>query len=143
MDFNQGKITTLHDFTMDFNQMKTRLNELKSKYPAGIIIPLHEKDLNDPNIKGIITGLNKCNYLQKVFIALSADRSIDYNKAKNIFSAFQIPWNIIWCNKPEVKFVLEELKEKGLDVTKSSGKGKDLVAGNRNSLSRTLCNGRT
>ena len=126
MDFNQGKITCIHDFNIDFNNMRSRLIELKSKYPTGVIIPLHEKDLNDPKIQGIIAGLNKCDYLQKVFIALSAERSIDYNKAKNIFSAFQIPWNIIWCNKPEVNFVLEELKEKGLDVTKSCGKGKDL-----------------
>jgi glucosyl-3-phosphoglycerate synthase len=126
LDFNQGKITSIHDFSMDFSQMKSRLNELKSKYPAGVIIPLHEKDLNDQKIQGIIAGLNKCDYLQKVFIALSAERSIDYKKAKDLFSAFQIPCEVIWCNKPEVNFVLEELKEKGLDVTRSCGKGKDL-----------------
>ena len=33
---------------------------------------------------------------------------------------------MVWCNKPEVLTVLEELKRKGLDVTELSGKGKDV-----------------
>ncbi len=111
---------------MNFESMRSRLNELKGKYPAGVIIPLHEKDLNDPKINDIILGLNKCDYLKKVFIALYANRDIEYRKALGLFSAFTIPCEVIWCNKAEVNFVLEELKEKGLDVTKNCGKGKDL-----------------
>lgn len=126
MDFNQGKITTIHDFSMDFNYMKSRLYQLKTKYPVGVIIPLHEKDLRDPKIQGIVAGLNKCDYLKKVFIALYAESRQEYEKAVKISSTFEIPCKVIWCNKPEVKTILEELKEKGLDVTKSSGKGKDL-----------------
>lgn len=126
MDFNQGKITNIHDFCMNFENMRNRLSELREKYPAGVIIPLHEKDLNDPRIDEIIEGLNKCNYLKKVFIALYASREIEYRKTMTLFSKFTIPYAVIWCNKPEVNFVLEELKEKGLDVTKQCGKGKDL-----------------
>jgi glucosyl-3-phosphoglycerate synthase len=38
----------------------------------------------------------------------------------------KVPCQIIWCNKPEVEAVLKELRKKGLDVTKLSGKGKDV-----------------
>jgi glucosyl-3-phosphoglycerate synthase len=39
---------------------------------------------------------------------------------------FKIPCDVVWCNKPEVKAALEDLKKTGLDVTKLTGKGKDL-----------------
>ena len=41
-------------------------------------------------------------------------------------SEFEILCEIVWCNKPQVNAVLEELKGKGLNITKSIGKGKDL-----------------
>lgn len=126
MDFDQGRITTIHDFKMDFENLKSRLSELNRKYPAGVIIPVHENDLENPQIQKVVTGLNKCDYLKKVLIALSASSSDNYERAMKLSSAFKVPCEVVWCNKPEVNVVLEELKSKGLDVTKSSGKGKDL-----------------
>jgi glucosyl-3-phosphoglycerate synthase len=126
MDLEQGRITRIHDFNMNFNSLKSRLRELNQKYPTGVIIPLHEKDLDNPGLLKIVEGLNECDYLRKVFIALSATNDNNYEKAKRYSSEFKIPCEIIWCNKPQVDSVLEELKRKGLDVTKSKGKGKDL-----------------
>ncbi len=126
MDLEQGRITRIHDFNMNFNSLKSRLRELNQKYPTGVIIPLHEKDLDNLGLLKIVEGLNECDYLRKVFIALSATNDNNYEKAKRYSSEFKIPCEIIWCNKPQVDSVLEELKRKGLDVTKSKGKGKDL-----------------
>jgi glucosyl-3-phosphoglycerate synthase len=126
MDFTQGRITTVHDLTMNFNNLKARLHELQEKYPTGVIIPLHEKDLGNQGLQKIVAGLNECDYLCKVFIALSATDESNYEKAKKLASDFKIPCEIIWCNKPQVNAVFEELKWRGLDVTKSNGKGKDL-----------------
>ena len=126
MDFSQGKITTIHDFEMDFENLRSRLSELNTKYPAGVIIPIHENDLENPQVQGIVSGLNKCDYLRKVYIALSAENSDNYEKAMKLSSAFKVPCEVVWCNKPEVTEILEELRSKGLDVTKSFGKGKDL-----------------
>jgi glucosyl-3-phosphoglycerate synthase len=126
MDFDQGRITTVHDLNMEFDNLRSRLDELKGKYPAGVIIPLHESDLKNPQFPKIVNGLNKCDYLKKVFIALSASDKEHYEKALKLSSDFRIPTDVIWCNKPEVNIILEELKHKGLDVTKSCGKGKDL-----------------
>ena len=126
MDLEQGRITRIHDFSININTLRSRMNELSKKYPSGVIIPLHRNDLEGPGLKNIVKGLNECDYLSKVFIALSANDEYDYEKATRLFSDFEIPHEIVWCNKPEVKAILEELKGKGLDITKSNGKGKDL-----------------
>ena len=126
MDFDQGRITNIHDLCMNFDILKSRLRDLNQKYPAGVIIPLHSKDLGSPGLLSIVNGLNECDYLRKIFIALSATDETDYEKAMKLTSVFKTPCEIIWCNKPQVNQILEELKRKGLDVTKSNGKGKDL-----------------
>ena len=126
MDFDQGRITDIHDLCIDYDTLKSRLKDLNQKYPCGVIIPLHKKDLGNPGLQNIVKGLNECDYLHKVFIALSATEESDYEKAMKLASDFEVPCEIIWCNKPQVNDILEELKRKGLDVTKSNGKGKDL-----------------
>jgi glucosyl-3-phosphoglycerate synthase len=126
MDFEQGRITRIHDLRMNFDTLRSRLKDLNQKYPSGVIIPLHRNDLENPGLKGIVKGLNECDYLRKIFIALSANDEIDYEKAMSLSSEFEIPSEIVWCNNPQVSVVLEELKGKGLDITKFNGKGKDL-----------------
>jgi glucosyl-3-phosphoglycerate synthase len=106
--------------------MRIRLNSLSQNYPSGVIIPIIESDLQSQVLKGIVNELNQCDYLRKVFIALSAKNQESFNEANRVFGAFKVPHEIIWCNKPEVVSVLEELKSKGLDVTGLSGKGKDV-----------------
>ena len=64
--------------------------------------------------------------MEKVFLALSIKDPGDYDEALRISRTFKIPCEVVWCNKPEVLALLEELKRKGLDVTELSGKGKDV-----------------
>ena len=125
MDFDQDKITIIHDYSMDFESLKRRLGSLKARYPAGVIIPMVEIELESPVLQKIVEGLNECDYLKKVFIALSATLE-GYEEALRVFRSFEVPYEVIWCNKQEISEVLEELKEKGLDITRLSGKGKDL-----------------
>lgn len=126
MDFDQRNIAKLHDFSMNFDTMSARLGDLAKDYPSGLIIPIIERDLRSPAIVKMVNELNECRYLKKVFIALSAKKEEDYIEAMRIFGNFKIPYDVVWCNKPEVTLVLEELKKKGLDVTELSGKGKDV-----------------
>ncbi len=125
MDFNQEKITIVHDFCMDFDSLKKRLRTLSRKYPHGVIIPMLGSELGSPALQRIIEGLNDCDYLNKVFIALSVTHD-EYREALKVFRNLEVPYEVIWCNRPEVNAVLEELKNKGLDITGLSGKGKDL-----------------
>jgi len=126
MDLEQRKITRIHDFRMDTDSMKSRLRDLSAKYPAGVIIPLLGSELETPALRQTIQELNKCDYLQKVFIALSAVDDKNYEDALRMARTSKVPCEIVWCNKPEVEAVLKELKKKGLDVTRHVGKGKDL-----------------
>jgi glucosyl-3-phosphoglycerate synthase len=126
MDLEQRKITRIHDFCMDFDSMKSRLNSLSAKHPSGLIIPIKGSDIESPALGQIITELNKCDYLKKIFIALSATDPKNYEDALVLSRQLKVPCQIIWCNKPEVEAVLKELRKKGLDVTKLSGKGKDV-----------------
>jgi glucosyl-3-phosphoglycerate synthase len=102
------------------------MGETRQKYPSGVIIPIIGNDLENPALSKIISGLNDCDYLKKVFIALSTTSDADYRKALKLSSNFEIPCDVIWCNKPEVNDILHQLKKKGLDVTELHGKGKDL-----------------
>ncbi len=126
MDFDQGKITRIHDLNTNFCQMEERLESLKEKYPAGVIIPVLGDAFNKPNFKTIIQGLNECQYLKKVFIALSTTEEEEYEEAMQLKDKIEVPCDIIWCNKPQVRVILDDLKKKGLDLTTAKGKGKDL-----------------
>jgi glucosyl-3-phosphoglycerate synthase len=126
MDFEQRGIAKIHDFNMDFNTMSTRLRNLAQDYPSGLIVPIIESDLKSPMLSRMVSELNECDYLKKVFIALSAKNQDSHEEAIRIFERFKVPYSIVWCNNPKVISILEELKNKGLDVTGLSGKGKDL-----------------
>ena len=126
LDFDQRKISNIHDFDLDFKIMCDRLRNLKEKYPMGVIIPILGDDIKSPTLAKMVEEINQCDYLKKVFIAISTKNKTDYEEALRLKRLLKIPCDLIWCNKPEVFAVFEELKLKGLDVTQLSGKGKDL-----------------
>ncbi len=110
---------------MNFDHLKAQMLALKNKYPAGVIIPLHENDLKNQVLQKIFEGLNECIYLKKVYIALSANEP-NYQKTLQLTEKFEVPCEVVWCNKPQVLEILDELQSKGLDVSASYGKGRDL-----------------
>jgi glucosyl-3-phosphoglycerate synthase len=126
MDFSQGRFAKIHDICMDFDHMSERLRGLSKRFPSGLVIPIIEKDLSSPTLARMVPEINNCDYLTKVFIALSAEKHDAYEQATRLSHDFKIPCDVVWCNKPEVKAALEDLKKTGLDVTKLTGKGKDL-----------------
>jgi glucosyl-3-phosphoglycerate synthase len=126
MDFDQGKITKIHDYCMNFDQLKLRLKSLSDKYPSGVIIPIHERDLENPQLQKMAEELNQCDYLKKIFVALSANTDSNYKRAVKFSESLTIPNEVLWCNKPEVTKIIEELDEKGLHISNLNGKGKDL-----------------
>ncbi len=126
MNTDQRKIANIHDFFLEFDALSNQLAGYKDKLPSGLIIPIYGNDINSPGIPKIIEEINQCSYLSKIFIALSVKDPNDYEEAMRLSRKFKTPCEVIWCNKPEVQDVLEELKGKGLDVTSLSGKGKDV-----------------
>ena len=126
MDFDQRGFAKIHDFSMNFEAMNSRLRDLSEKYPSGVIIPIIEADLKGQVLVNIVNELNECDYLKKVYIALATKNPQIYQEAMHVFDAFEVPHEVIWCNNPKIDGVLEELKRKGLDVTDFNGKGRDV-----------------
>ena len=81
MNIDQKKIATIHDFNLDFEFMSSQLWSLKAKFPSGLIIPILGNDIKSPGLNKIVEEINQCDYLSKVFIALSAKEPEDYEKA--------------------------------------------------------------
>lgn len=126
MDIDQRKIANIHNFYFDFNEMSNQLLGYKEKYPSGLIIPVYGSDVKSPSLTNMVSEINQCTYLSKIFIALHTQTPEEYDEALRLSRMFKVPCDVIWCNKPEVLAVFEELKSKGLDVTGLSGKGKDV-----------------
>jgi len=126
LDFDQRALTKIHDLSMSFEAMRARLRSLSQEYPCGLIIPIIQSDLKSQVLSRMVSELNECDYLKKVYIVLAAKNKENYDEAVNVFQSFRVPCDIIWANKPEVTAVLQELKTRGLDVTELSGKGKDM-----------------
>ena len=81
MDFDQRSFAKIHDFSMDFDIMSARLRILAQEYPSGVIIPIIESDLKNQVLAGIVNELNHCDYLKKVFIALSVKNQEGYERS--------------------------------------------------------------
>lgn len=125
MDFVQENITTIHDFRIDERIIISSLDHYASERPMTLIIPMLYEEIYADSLDNIINLLNESYYLHKVIIALAADDEQKYREVRDFLSRLVIPHLIIWCNGPAVTQVIEDLKEKGLDITTFTGKGKD------------------
>lgn len=125
MDFVQENITTIHDFRIDEKIIISSLEDLAPGRPMTLLIPMLYEEMHGNSLENIINHLNECTYLNRVLIALAAEDEKKYIEVKDFLERLTIPHLIIWCNGPTVRHVIEEMKEKGLDITTFSGKGKD------------------
>ena len=126
MDFYQERVTTIHDFCIDQKKMGERLRELTLVRPSVVIIPMLYQEVENEPLPYIVDQLNECECIKQVVIALAAENTEQYRTVLRFFKRLELPHLIIWCNGPRITGILEELKEKELDVTQFSGKGKDV-----------------
>jgi len=82
--------------------------------------------LRNKAIKNILRELNKCDYVDKVFIPLSAENERQFEEVKKFFSQLETKHYVIWCNGKRITKLLEELKQEGINVLKYRGKGRDV-----------------
>ncbi len=126
MDFYQEKITTIHDFSQDSDLMLHHLQELATSRRSVLIIPMLYKEIESPSLSNIVYELNKCNFIGEVIISLAADNKEQYEEVVSFFSNLDLNHIIVWCNGPSVTKVIEEMKEKDLNISQFKGKGKDV-----------------
>lgn len=126
MDMKQDEITTMHDLCIDKTQLMKHVSEAATELPVSIIIPMLYNEIKSEALENILKHLNKCTYLKEVIIPLAANTEEEFNHVKRFFSKLTIPKLIIWCNGPKITNLLTQLKNQGLDLTSTSGKGRDV-----------------
>lgn len=88
---------------MNFDTMRTRLRSLAQEYPSGVIIPIIESDLKNQVLSGIVTELNECDYLKKVYIALSVKNQESYDEVVRVFGAFKFHMTLSGAINPRLR----------------------------------------
>ena len=126
MDIKQEEVTTLHEIKIDEEDLINNVREAAASRPISIIMPMLYSELRNKAIKNILRELNKCDYVDKVFIPLSAENERQFEEVKKFFSQLETKHYVIWCNGKRITKLLEELKQEGINVLKYGGKGRDV-----------------
>ena len=122
MDFQQGLITTIHEYGIAKHSSEDLSIGLQ-KRPTAILIPCLFEEFSRPALKTIKEVLLTLNDLNELVIALSAKSIDEVREAKKFFSSMPFPVHVQWTNSPSVIDLLKDQEKNGLDLVGSPGKG--------------------
>tara|TARA_B100000073_G_scaffold291989_1_gene255134 strand:+ start:1 stop:1233 length:1233 start_codon:yes stop_codon:yes gene_type:complete len=122
MDFQQGLITTIHEYGISSDLLKELNNKLKNKATA-ILIPCLYEEFERPALKNIREVLRQLNGLNELVIALSAKSQDQVDQARSFFSSMPFPVHLQWTNSPLVIELLKSQEKNGLELLGTPGKG--------------------
>ena len=122
MDFQQGLITTIHEYGISKDLLKELNKKLKNR-PTAILIPCLYEEFERPALKDIKEVLKDLNGLNELVIALSAKSKEQAKAAKDFFDSMPFPVHIQWTNSPSVIELLKSQEKNGLELLGTPGKG--------------------
>ena len=122
MDFQQGLITTIHEYGISKDSLQNLSEDLKQK-PTAILIPCLYEEFTRPALKEIRNVLSNISNLNELVIALSAKSKQEVIEAKAFFDSMPFPVRVQWTNSPEVIELLKDQAKNGLDLLGTPGKG--------------------
>jgi glucosyl-3-phosphoglycerate synthase len=122
MDFQQGLITTIHEYGVTRNLLK-ELNKSLKKRSTSILIPCLYEEFERPALKDIREVLKDLTGLNELVIALSAKTVEQVNAAKSFFDSMPFPVHVQWTNSPSVIELLKSQEKNGLELLGTPGKG--------------------
>ena len=122
MDFQQGLITTIHEYGISKNLLK-ELNTRLKKRPTAILIPCLYEEFERPALKDIREVLKNLTGLNELVIALSAKSFEQVKSAKSFFNSMPFPVHLQWTNSPFVIELLKSQEKNGLELLGTPGKG--------------------
>jgi glucosyl-3-phosphoglycerate synthase len=129
MDYKQELIATIHDFGSSSEFLEKRLTQLAENSPTAVIIPALYEELERPALAKIRDCLIQCSFVNTVIVCLYAETAEQYANAVEFFKPLPQKTSIIWENGPRVTWLLEELRDKGLDLISHKGKGRAVWLG--------------
>ena len=122
MDFQQGLITTIHEYGINNDSLMDLNKKLKTKSTA-ILIPCLFDEFNRPAIKNIKDTLKNLTGINEIIIALSAKSKEEVIRVREFFKSMPFNVKVHWTNSPEVIELLKDQEKNGLDLIGTPGKG--------------------
>ena len=122
MDFQQGLITTIHEYGLAKDPV-TQLNKDLLKRPTAILIPCLFDEFSRPALKLIKNTLKELKNLNQLVIALAANNNEEVRQARDFFKEMPFPVHVQWTNSPSVIELLKDQEKNGLDLLGVPGKG--------------------
>ena len=122
MDFQQGLITTIHEYGMYNNSIFDLRIGLK-KRPTSLLIPCLFEEFNRPALRLIREVLKELEGLNELIIALAANSPEEVSQAKAFFDSMPFPVHVQWTNGPAVLELLKAQEKSGLELLVPPGKG--------------------
>ena len=122
MDFQQGLITTIHEYGVTKDLLK-ELNKSLKKRSTAILIPCLYEEFERPALRDIKEVLKTLTELNELVIALSAKTVDQVISAKKFFNSMPFPVHIQWTNSPSVIELLRNQEKNGLELLGTPGKG--------------------
>ena len=122
MDFQQGLITTIHEYGVSSNSIQDLIVGLK-KRPTAILIPCLYDEFKRPALNNIKEILSQLDGLNQLVIALSAKSLEQVIEAESFFSSMPFDVKVQWTNSPSVIELLKDQEKNGLDLIGTPGKG--------------------
>jgi glucosyl-3-phosphoglycerate synthase len=129
MDYKQELITTIHDFGCDLELLEEKLNQLSEQAPTAVVIPALYEELERPALAEIRDHLQQCKFVKTIIICLYADMLEQYAHAVKFFESLSQPTLVIWENGGRVTRILENLRDRALDISNFRGKGRAVWLG--------------
>jgi glucosyl-3-phosphoglycerate synthase len=122
MDFQQGLITTVHDYGVSGPPPEMFQQQLRDR-PTALLLPCLMEEFHRPALRLIREVLAGLEGLQSLVIALAADSVDDVLAAEAFWAEMPFSVQVHWTNGPVVLELLESVKSLGLDVMGPPGKG--------------------
>ena len=122
MDFQQGLITTIHDYGHSGSGADGLRLGLRRR-PTSLLIPCLMEEFERPALELIREVLRDLDGLQELVVALSAGSVEEVRAAEAFFEDMPFPVRIHWTNGPAVKELLQSLGRHNLQVSGPPGKG--------------------
>ena len=122
MDFQQGLITTIHEYGISKDLLKELNKKLKNRSTA-ILIPCLYEEFERPALRNIREVLKNLNGLNELVIALSAKSKEQAKAANSFFESMPFPVHLQWTNSPSVIELLKSQEKNGLELLGTPGKG--------------------
>ncbi len=122
MDFQQGLITTIHEYGVKGDSLIDLKKGLERR-PTALLIPCLFEEFKRPALKLIREVIKDLRGLNQLVIALSAKSKSEVFEAKDFFASMPFPVHVQWTNSPSVIELLKSQEKNGLHLVGTPGKG--------------------